>query len=203
MQRILILESSPKTDSFSRAGTAALIARLAIVHSNAPLLRRDLGMAPPPHVDAGFDRAMRLPVEARTPADHAALALSEELIGELEATDGLVIGTPMHNYTVPSCLKAWIDHVVRPRRSFGFGPQGKFGLLADRPTYIVTASGGPHGGVGEQPDFLVPYLRAILATIGITSLQVLSLQSTTRQTTGQGDAMTPLAGWLDAVLPTR
>ncbi|MBN8892447.1 MAG: hypothetical protein ABT00_14685 [Bordetella sp. SCN 68-11] len=198
IRRILHLDCSPKPGSFSRRASALVMARLAVLHPEAEVLRRDLGLAPPPHVDAAFDMAMRMPAEARGPADHAALALSEVLIGEIEATDALVIGTPMHNYTVPSCLKAWLDHVVRPRRAFGFGPQGKFGLLVDRPGYIVTAAGGAHGGAGEQPDFLVPYLRAILATIGIRSVRVLSLQGTTR---GGGDPMGEAAAWLDAVLP--
>ncbi|WP_245267991.1 NAD(P)H-dependent oxidoreductase [Rhizobium sp. 42MFCr.1] len=36
------------------------------------------------------------------------------LVRELETEDYLVISTPMHNLTIPSSLKAWIDHVVRP-----------------------------------------------------------------------------------------
>jgi FMN-dependent NADH-azoreductase len=49
------------------------------------------------------------------------------LIAELDAADAVVIGTPMHNYTLPSTLKAWIDHVVRVRRSFAITPDGKVG----------------------------------------------------------------------------
>ncbi|HTN12248.1 MAG TPA: NAD(P)H-dependent oxidoreductase [Acetobacteraceae bacterium] len=197
MNRVLVVESSPKTESFSRAATAALLARLTLLHSNAQIIRRDLGAAPPPHVDAEFVRGMRLSPEARAAEAADPMLLSETLIAELENCDRLVIATPMHNYTVPSALKAWIDHVVRARRSFGFGPQGKYGLLADRPTYLVTVSGDPRGAEGDQPDFLVPYLLAILKTIGITSVETLSVQRTARVS----DPLAPLAGWLDQVLP--
>ena len=71
-----------------------------------------------------------------------ALATSEALIGELEACDAVVIGTPMNNYTVPATLKAWIDQIVRIHRTFRSTPQGKVGLLRDRPVYVVIASGG-------------------------------------------------------------
>ena len=50
------------------------------------------------------------------------MSQSEELIAELESSDFVVIGTPMHNFTVPSALKAWIDHVVRVRRTFTVTP---------------------------------------------------------------------------------
>lgn len=196
MRRILHLDSSPKSGSFSRQGSALVLARLTALHPGAEVLRRDLGLAPPPHVDAAFDRAMRLEEAARSAEDRAALALSEVLIGELEATDAVVLGTPMHNYTVPSCLKAWIDHVLRPRRGFAFGPQGKVGLLADRPTFVVTAAGGAHGGPGEQPDFLTPYLRAAFGTLGIHDVHILSLQGTTRG----GDPMAQVGPWLDRLI---
>ena len=140
---------------------------------------------------------MRLSPEVRAAEAADPMRLSEILIAELEVCDVLVIGTPMHNYTVPSALKAWIDHVVRARRSFAFGPRGKYGLLADRPTYLVTVSGDPRGAEGDQPDFLVPYLRAILHTIGITSVRVLSVQRSGRVS----DPLAPLAGCLDEVPP--
>src|SRR3546814_10538335 len=99
------------------------------------------------------------------------------LIRELEDTDGLIIGTPMHNYTVPSALKAWIDHIVRVHCSFLPTRQGKIGTLRDRPTFIAISSGGTYGGEpARQPDFLTPYLTAILNTVGIHDIAFFSVQ---------------------------
>ena len=58
------------------------------------------------------------------------MSQSEELIAELESSDFVVIGTPMHNFTVPSALKAWIDHIVRVRRTFNVTPAGKVAICA-------------------------------------------------------------------------
>ena len=92
-------------------------------------------------IDAAFaDAILRRPEEWNA-ADRDALGYSEQVIGELEAADVVVIATPMNNYSVPATLKTWIDHVVRIRRTFVGTPQGKVGLLRDRPTYIVTAAG--------------------------------------------------------------
>lgn len=48
----------------------------------------------------------------------ADLALSDELVGELLGHDVLLISTPMHNFSVPSGLKAWIDQIVRVGLTF-------------------------------------------------------------------------------------
>jgi FMN-dependent NADH-azoreductase len=107
------------------------------------------------------------------------MALSEVLVRELESSDFVVIGTPMHNLTVPSVLKAWIDHVVRARRTFNVTSAGKVGTLRDRPVFVAIASGGKFSGErARQPDFLTPYLRAILSIIGLHDLTFFSIQGT-------------------------
>lgn len=104
---------------------------------------------------------------------------SEALIQELESADVLVIGTPMHNFTVPSTLKAWIDHVVRVRRTFNVSPDGKIGTLRDRPVFVAVSSGGRYSGErARQPDFLTPYLRAVLGITGLHDLTFFSVQGT-------------------------
>jgi FMN-dependent NADH-azoreductase len=106
-------------------------------------------------------------------------ARSEELMLEIESSDFVVIGTPMHNMTVPSVLKAWIDHVVRARRTFNVTAAGKVGRLRDRPVFIAVSSGGRFSGErARQPDFLTPYLKAILGTIGLHDLTFFSVQGT-------------------------
>ena len=113
--------------------------------------------------------------------DHAALRESESLIDELERSDLLILSTPMHNFTVPAALKAWIDQVVRFGRTFKSTPEGKIGLLMDRPTYNVIASGGYFSGDrARQPDHLTPYLKDILGTIGIKSIRFITLEGLAR-----------------------
>jgi FMN-dependent NADH-azoreductase len=203
MTAALVLDCSPGGErSVSRAATERLLERLRLSDPGLSVLRRDLAAAPPPLVDAGFAAAIRVPAAAQSPAQKAALAASEALIAELEATDLLVIGTPMHNFTVPAVLKAWIDQVLRIARTFRSTPTGKVGLLADRPAYVVVASGGYVAGErARQPDFLTPYLEAVLATLGIRGARFLHLEATARGAAAEAEAEARLCAWLGAHLP--
>jgi FMN-dependent NADH-azoreductase len=101
------------------------------------------------------------------------------LIRELEGADVVVIGTPMHNFTVPSALKAWIDHVVRARRTFETTAAGKVGKLQDRPVFVAISSGGRFSGDrARQPDYLTPYLKEILGMIGLRDVHFFAVQGT-------------------------
>ncbi|MNP03971.1 FMN-dependent NADH-azoreductase [compost metagenome] len=83
----------------------------------------------------------------------------------------------MHNFTVPAVLKLWIDHVLRINRTFIAGPDGKVGLLVDRPVYVIVSSGGFHRGArARQPDFLSAYLRHVLGTLGLQNVHFVYLE---------------------------
>jgi multimeric flavodoxin WrbA len=49
-----------------------------------------------------------------------AIRFSDELVDELLASDIIVIGAPMYNYSIPSTLKAYIDQIVRVGRTFTY-----------------------------------------------------------------------------------
>jgi FMN-dependent NADH-azoreductase len=181
MRSILYLSCSPKGEaSVCQTFAAEVLARLEARYPAVLVRHRDLAASPPPFVDAAFCAGIMDPG-----GPHAAFGVSEGLIEELEQADAVVIATPMHNYTVPAVLKAWVDQVVRIHRSFASTPTGKVGRLADRPVYVVVASGGwftrpSPTGAPTQPDFLTPYLRAVLGTIGLMDVRVLALEGVTR-----------------------
>ncbi len=198
MRSILYLTVSPRPDSACRDLGDFVVARLGAER----VVHRDLAADPPPWVDAAFSAAVLAPPDPSAPA----LRLSEALIGELEAADAVVLATPMHNFSVPATLKAWIDHVVRIHRTFASTPAGKRGLLADRPVYVVVASGGWHTrpspvGTPPQPDFLTPYLRTVFATIGIESLRFLYLEGVTRGPEVRAAALAAARNQFDTELP--
>jgi len=143
----------------------------------ATVVDRVIGEGLMPHIDAGYALAQHSPM-ARVPHE-GAIARSEALIRELERSDVVVIGTPMHNLTVPSALKAWIDHVVRARRTFHVTREGKLGTLRDRPVFVAVSSGGIFSGErARQPDFLTAYLKTILGSIGLRDLTFFSVEGT-------------------------
>lgn len=135
-----------------------------------------------PHVDQDYAAALSARADpAGEILGRGALRQSGELIESLQSASHIVIATPMHNFTVPASLKVWIDHVVRVRSTFQITPEGKVGTLADRPVYVAISSGGEFSGdAARQPDFLTPYLKHVLGTIGLRDVTFFSVQGTAR-----------------------
>jgi FMN-dependent NADH-azoreductase len=204
MKTILYISCSPRGPaSHSLIFADELLMRLQQHHPNARIQKRDLTAYPPPTVDAAFSNAV---LDPASPPD--AFTVSETLIQELEHADALVIATPMHNFTVPAVLKAWIDQIVRIHRTFKSTPAGKIGTLKDRPVYIVIASGGWFSGPSPtgtpaQPDFLTPYLTVILNTIGLHDIHIIALEGVTRGPAMLERAVTLARQSLDRILPPR
>ncbi len=198
MTTILAILVSPRGNSISRRIAGEIVERLEALHPGSRVVERDLAAEPPPHPDLGLYDAILSP----TPDEDPAFAYSERLIAELEAADWVVIGTPMNNFTVPSTLKAWIDHIVRIRRTFRSTPEGKIGLLRDRPVIVVSAHGGYCGDTPPaQPDFLTPYLRAIFQTIGISQTDFLRLEGLARGPDRVAAALADARAWIVRRLP--
>lgn len=154
-----------------------IIALLQARHPTAQVVERIIGDGSLAHIDADYALTQHSATAAASPPGSA--ALSDVLIRELENADAVVIATPMHNLTVPSTLKAWLDHVVRARRTFETTPAGKVGTLRDRRVFIAVAAGGRFSGErARQPDFLTPYLTFILGTIGLHDLTFFSVEGT-------------------------
>ena len=131
-----------------------------------------------PYIDGPYALALGNTVDPQG-YDNGSLVESEQLIQSLAEADCLVIATPMHNCSIPSSLKTWIDHVVRIRHTFTATAAGKTGTLTDKPVFILVSSGAVFSGAeARQPDFLTPYLKMILATIGLHNVTFFSIQGT-------------------------
>ncbi|NIE79327.1 FMN-dependent NADH-azoreductase [Asaia sp. As-1742] len=176
--QILHIDCSPRPDGQSRVISAAIVARLRALEPGAAIVWRDISALPMP--DAPYAALLAHPDDVTPPpAARGSIALSETLIREIEDADILVLGTPVHNFTVPAALKSWLDHVVRVNRTVALSAQGKKGLLTDRPVLVGVAAGGVIlGDDAQQPDFFTPYLRAVLGCIGLHNLHVVSVQGT-------------------------
>jgi FMN-dependent NADH-azoreductase len=175
---ILHIDCSPRPESHSRQLSAAIVKKLLEVAPGARVSRRDFAVTPVPHAGSEYATVLSSPATLAAPPS-GALDHSEALIEEVEAADAIVIGTPMHNLTVPSVLKAWIDQILRHGRTFKSTPGGKVGMLRDRPVFIGIASGGVFAGErANQPDFLRPYLSVVLGSIGLKTVQFFPVQAT-------------------------
>ncbi|MFQ5566629.1 MAG: FMN-dependent NADH-azoreductase [Paracoccaceae bacterium] len=166
--KILRIDASMRhTGSVTRALTDRLVARLRAAAPGLQVVRRDLA-AGVPQVDEAWIGANFTDPAERDAAQRAALGASDELVAELKAADTLVIGLPVYNFGVPAAFKAWIDMIARARETFRYTEAGPEGLLAGKRALVVVASGGVP--VGHAADFATPYVRHVLAFIGITDV---------------------------------
>jgi FMN-dependent NADH-azoreductase len=176
---ILYLTSSRAAASISNRIGGQVLEELQRAHPAAALVVRDLARDVFPHFDEDFAAGMAQPVEARTLGQHAAATRSDILIGELLRADIIVIAVPMIDFTIPSTLKAWVDHVTRRGRTFIYGASGPQGLVTGKRVILVQAKGSVHSRSIQPYDFVAPYLKHMLGFLGITDVQVIGVEGTT------------------------
>jgi FMN-dependent NADH-azoreductase len=177
---ILYLTSSPRgAASFSNKVGERVLQELQRADPTAAFVVRDLAHEVLPHIDEDFAAGMAQPVEARTPAQNTAITRSDILIEELLRADIVVIAVAMINFTIPSTLKVWVDHVTRRGRTFVYGANGPQGLVTGKRVILVQAKGGVYSGSMQPYDFVTPYLKHMLGFLGMTDLRVIDVEGMT------------------------
>jgi FMN-dependent NADH-azoreductase len=187
MKNILLIQSSPRgSESYSQRVADSIVNEIKNRNPSTTVTFRDLAEDPLPHVGPAFLSALSAESEELTAEQSDALALSDALIEELQTADIVVLAVPMHNFGIPSTLKAWIDRVVR---AFTYSEGGPEGLLKGKRLILVLASGGVYSnGPAKQLDFQEPYLRAILGFIGLTDIEVVRVEGVAMSTIGPEEA---------------
>lgn len=166
MTTLLRVDSSPRANSLSRAVGDAFERTWRTAHPDGRVITRDLARVPVPFIDAAWTEICdyllahritdldRLSEAARTPDQKRAWAIVEPLLAELRAADVVLITAPMHNFSIPAVLKAWLDQVTFPRMS-----------LAGKRFVVATARGGAYspGAPKAKFDYQERYLRDFFA----------------------------------------
>jgi FMN-dependent NADH-azoreductase len=173
MQNLLFVTSSLFAEaSKSRLIGAEFVAGWRQAHPGTKVVERVLSADSMPHLTQETLAAVATPADARSPAQRDLAAFADALIAEVEAADVIVIAAPMYNFTISTTLKAWFDHIARAGRTFRYTANGPEGLLHNKTAIVATARGGFYRA--DSPamalDFQEPYLRAMLAFLGITDV---------------------------------
>jgi len=170
VDRILVINSSISGEaSVSRALVEDTVQLLLASAPDAVVTRRDLGDDPIPHLTPKTVAGVR--AVPATEDEFATTGLSDDLIAELQEATILVIGAPMYNFSIPSSLRAWFDHVLRPRVTFAYSESGPEGLLKGIRAIVIQSRGGIYTeGPAKVIDFQEPYLKQLLGFVGITDV---------------------------------
>ena len=171
MKTLLHVKSSLFGDQGQSAQLAgSFISRWTQENPDSSVIERDLAADPVPHLDAFRMGALNTPEADRSQEQQAVVDLADQLLSEVKAADVIVIGLPMYNFSVPSQLKSWFDHLARAGVTFQYTETGVQGLIEDRPVYLISTRGGVYGDEGSNMQ--ISYVKQLLSFMGLNSQQL-------------------------------
>lgn len=165
MSDLLHVEVSPLGDrSISRSISKEFLATFNATNPGAEIITRDLASDSIPHLDGETINAGYTPDGARTPQAQTKHEFRMALVEEVNSAKHILVSTPMWNYSVPSVLKAWIDHIIVPGAT----------KVTGKVTIIISqggsyAEGAPRAGWDWQSGFL----KQVFTSIGATDVEVI------------------------------
>jgi FMN-dependent NADH-azoreductase len=145
------------------------------------IILRDVAENHIPHITEQTIAGYFTPIEQHDKILKKAVALSDELIEELFAADTILISAPIYNFSVPSALKAWIDHVVRIDRTFTVANGGYVGLLKNKKVHVMATYGAPgysDPAIMGGMDFLKPFIASLFSFLGSPDVKVIMAEGT-------------------------
>ncbi|KMK51046.1 FMN-dependent NADH-azoreductase [[Actinobacillus] muris] len=163
MKNVLVLKSSILADH----SQSNLLSDYFTAQLNANITTRDLAAEPLPYFNG--EAAVATRGAPQTEAQKSLLALSDELVAELQKTDVLVINAPMYNFSVPAQLKSYFDYVARAGVTFRYTSEGPEGLVKGKKAVVILTTGGLHKD--SPTDLVKQYVKTFLAFIGITDVE--------------------------------
>ena len=202
MATLLKIDSSPMGEnSISRKLTGHFATTWRKAHPGGEVISRDLSKTELVPLNGAWIGAAYTPENARSQEQREALAISDALIAELQNAEEYVIGVPMHNFSIPSTLKLWIDQVSRAGKTFSYGADGAKGLLTGKKATLLVATGGvyEHGTAMASLNFVTPYLRALFGFLGVTDVTIIAAEGTSQLMSGKVDPQTFIAPSLEKV----
>jgi FMN-dependent NADH-azoreductase len=191
--QLLHLDSSVLgTNSVSRTLSAEIVARQVALHPGLNVVRRDLAADTALHLSGAHLAAWQggSVEDANLGAD---LAKGSSYIDDLFASDIIVIGAPMYNFSIPSQLKAWIDRVVVAGKTFSYGANGAESLLPKNKKVIIASSRGGvyvNGTPAAALEHHETYLTGVLSFIGLSDVTIVRAEGIAMGVEAREAAMT-------------
>jgi FMN-dependent NADH-azoreductase len=188
MPTLLHIDSSPRSASVSSRLADTFVNRWKKQNPSGTVIHHNTTNEKVPFIDEPALGVLYGGLAPATEDQKHILALSEQFIEEFLAADVLVLGIPMWNFGIPASLKAWIDLVSRPGRTFEYVAGGGVAPLvpAGKKAVVSLSSGGAYqpGSPYENYNQVDPYLRAIFAFFGLVDVTFVRIENQNRS----GDA---------------
>ncbi|MDZ4199977.1 MAG: NAD(P)H-dependent oxidoreductase [Kiritimatiellia bacterium] len=165
----------PMDESVSKQLSVTFISTLIEKVPDVEINNIDLYQDPPPFLDySGFRGAWNPVFEPSykpTKAEQTALTYSVRHAELFNQADVLVLTMPMWNFSAPAIMKAWIDQILLPNKTFTFGPDGVTPLHHIKKIVLLVSSGGVYSE-DDARDALSAQIRAAFDFIKITEISI-------------------------------
>ena len=156
-----------------REATSSLLAKSIVDqltnNQDAQVHYRDLNQEVLGHLSEEIFSGFQLEPAQRNDVQQAAAKRSENYIAELKDADALVLAVPMYNFSTPSTVKAWVDHIARAGVSFSYGENGPVGLLNVKKAYVVSTRGGQYANTAF--DHQSSWIEQVLKFVGVQEVE--------------------------------
>ncbi|ALN58310.1 NADPH-dependent FMN reductase domain protein [Lysobacter enzymogenes] len=167
---ILHIDSSILGDqSVSRKLSAAIVSKLRALAPGADVVYRDLNSEPLPALTTANAAAL----DPAAPADNDEVRALNAALAQVLAADAIVVGAPMYNFSIPAPLKAWLDALAVPGKTFGYENGAPKGLLGAKRVIVASSRGGVYAPQTPMAalEHHENYLRAFFGFLGVTQLE--------------------------------
>jgi FMN-dependent NADH-azoreductase len=162
------------TYSASRQLTAEVVAQWLKSRPDTTVEYLDLAANPISHFGADAIAIKGVAQPEPTEAQRAENALSEQLVSQFLAADVIVIGAPFYNFSIPTQLKAWIDRLAQPGRTFTYTEKGPAGLATGKTVIVASTRGGAYSTSegGQAMEHQESYLKVVFGFFGVTDVRI-------------------------------
>jgi len=112
------------------------------------------------------------------------------------------IAMPMHNFTVTSRLKDYLDNIIVPGHTFQYTREGPQGLMGGHKALLVQSSGSVYSTGPLAPwEQSYPFLRTAFGMLGFDSTDIVRAEGTTDPHIGPDIAVERACAELEQKLP--
>ena len=173
MQLLHIDSSINGNNSASRKLTAQIVQAWTAKHPGTQVQYLDLVAEAPNHFTSAAMAPRTGQKDGLSAEQVAENAVSEKLVQQFLASDVIVIGAPFYNFSIPTQLKAWLDRIAQPGRTFTYTEAGPQGLAKGKTVIIASSRGGVYStsDVMQALEHQESYLKAMMGFFGITDIR--------------------------------
>lgn len=173
--QLLHIDSSVLGDaSVTRQLSASTVAAWRAAHPGTQVQYLDLAAEAPAHFGKdALGYKLGVADASLTDAQRRENIVTDKLVQQFLDADVVVVAAPLYNFSIPTQLKAWIDRLAVPGRTFRYTEKGPEGLAKGKTVIVVSGRGGIYSTSeqGRALEHQESYLQTVFGFFGVTDVR--------------------------------